>query len=74
MNRPNKTPNLLKRTADIITTVIAVIIAQILADKFLGGSPVWTLIIMVAILLIFMPLGTLIDRKIDEHLADKAGQ
>ncbi len=74
MNRPNKTPRLLKRTVDIITTVIAVIIAQMLADKFFGGSLVWTLIIVAAIFVIFMPPGAVIDRKIDEHFERREGQ
>ena len=39
--------NLMKRIINVITAVMAVVIAQIISENFLDGSLLWTVIIMV---------------------------
>lgn len=63
--------NLMKKIINIITAWIAIIIAQIIADKFFDESFAWTLIIMIILLVIFVPVGLFIDKKIDAHYEDK---
>lgn len=63
--------NITKRIINLIITIIAIIIAQIIADRFLNGSFMWTLIILLAILFIMTPLGINIDSKIDKHYENK---
>ena len=55
----------------ILQKWIEIIIAQIIADKFFDESFVWTLIIMIILLVIFVPVGLFIDKKIDAHYEDK---
>ena len=42
--------NLMKRIINVITAVMAVVIAQIISENFLDGSLLWTVIIMVVFL------------------------
>lgn len=67
MGKNTKNGNLMKRVIYIVTAIVAVIMAQVIADNLLDGSFVWTLAIMVVLLLIFVPIGSFIDKKIDAH-------
>ena len=46
IDKNTRNKNLMKKIINIITAWIAIIIAQIIADKFFDESFVWTLIIM----------------------------
>lgn len=63
--------NVVKRLVNVIITLIAFMIAQIVSDTFLKGSFMWTLVILVIVLLILTPLGTYLDNKIDKHYENK---
>lgn len=67
-----KNCNLAKKIKDIIIVIVAVIIAGLVSDEFLKGSFVWTVVIMVVVMLILMPFGMWIDRKIEKHYDDKS--
>ena len=61
--------NLMKRIINVITAVMAVVIAQIISENFLDGSLLWTVIIMVVFFVIFAPLGLFIgikNEKVDD--------
>ena len=63
--------NLMKRIINVITAVMAVVIAQIISENFLDGSLLWTVIIMVVFFVIFAPLGLFIGKKIDDYYDKK---
>ena len=63
--------NLVKRVVNIVVSLIAIIIAQIIADKYFYGRMVFTLIIMVIILLILTPVGIVVDKKIEAYFENK---
>lgn len=63
--------NLMKRIINVITAVMAVVIAQIISENFLDGSLLWTVIIMVVFFVIFAPLGLFIRKKIDDYYDKK---
>ena len=63
--------NLVKRAVNIIASIIAITIAQIIADKYFDGRMVFTLIIMVIILLILTPVGIAVDKKIEAYFENK---
>lgn len=63
--------NLMKRIINIIQMIIAVIIAQLIADRYLGGAFGWTVLIMLFILLVLTPLGIWLDKKIESYYAKK---
>ncbi len=63
--------NLMKRMIDIIQMILAVIIAQLIADRYLGGDFGWTVLIMLLILLVLTPLGIWLDKKIEAYYAKK---
>lgn len=63
--------NLMKRMIDIIQMILAVIIAQLITDRYLGGAFGWTVFIMLLILLVLTPLGIWLDKKIEAYYAKK---
>ena len=63
--------NLVKRVVSIIASIIAITIAQIIADKYFYGRMAFTLIIMVIILLILTPVGIAVDKKIEAYFENK---
>ncbi|MGN0153824.1 MAG: hypothetical protein ACI4A3_05195 [Lachnospiraceae bacterium] len=63
--------NVVKRVLNIIVSIIAIIISQIISGKWFDGVLVWTLIIMVIILLILTPVGIIVDRKIETYYENK---
>lgn len=66
-NMMDKNCNLIKRIKDIILTIMALCIAEIIADYFLNGALVWTVIIMFVVLLLFIPLDIWCNKKIEDH-------
>lgn len=66
-NMMDKNCNLIKRIKDIILTIMALCIAEIIADYFLNGALVWTVIIMFVVLLLFIPLDIWCNKKIEGH-------
>ena len=56
---------------DIIQMILAVIIAHLIADRYLGGAFGWTVLIMLLILLVLTPLGIWLDKKIEAYYAKK---
>ena len=63
--------NVVKRLVNMIITVIVIIVSQMIADAFLDGSFIWTMIIVVIISLILAPLGVHLDNKTDKHYEKK---
>ena len=61
----------MKRIVNVITAVMAVVIAQIISENFLDGSFLWIVIIMVVFFVIFAPLGLFIGKKIDGYYDKK---
>lgn len=74
MDKNTKNGDLIKRVIYIVTAIVAVIVAQVIADNLLDGSFAWTLAIMVILLLIFVPIGSFIDKKIDAHYENEKNQ
>ena len=72
MTDPNtKKCSRMKRLVDLLTTVISVVIAQIIADHFFEKPLVWTLLIMVIFWVILSPIGLLLHKKIDAYYVGK---
>ena len=72
MTDPNtKKCSRMKRLVDLLTTVIAVVVAQIIADHFFEKPLVWTLLIMVIFWVILSPIGLLLHKKIDAYYVGK---
>ena len=67
MDKNTKNCNLIKRIKDIILTIVALCIAESVADHFLNGAFVWTVIIMFVVLLLFIPLDVWCNKKIEDH-------
>lgn len=72
MTDPNtKKCSRLKRLIDILTAVVSVVIAQIIADHFFEKPFVWTALIMQVLWAILMPVESLIVKKIDAYYDEK---
>lgn len=72
MTDPNtKKCSRLKRLIDILTAVVSVVIAQIIADYFFEKPFVWTALIMQVLWAILMPVESLIVKKIDAYYDEK---
>lgn len=72
MTDPNtKKCSRMKRLVDLLTTVISVVGAQIIADHFFEKPLVWTLLIMVIFWVILSPIGLLLHKKIDAYYVGK---
>ena len=72
MTDPNtKKCSRLKRLIDILTAVVSVVIAQIIADHFFEKPFIWTVLIMLVLWAVLMPVESLIVKKIDAYYAGK---
>ena len=72
MADPNtKKRSRMKRLADLLTTVIAVVGAQIIADHFFEKPLVWTVLIMLVLWAVLMPVESLIVKRIDAYYDGK---
>lgn len=63
--------NVVKKVVNIIVSIMAIIISEIIADKCFNGAFTCTLIIMAIILLALTPIGVVVDRKIDAYYDNK---
>ncbi len=71
LDKNTRNCNLMKRIIDIIQMILAVIIAQLITDRYLGGTFGWTVLIMLLIFLALTPLGIWLDKKIEAYYAKK---
>ena len=71
LDKNTRNCNLMKRIIDIIQMILAVIIAQLITDRYLGGTFGWTVLIMLLIFLVLTPLGIWLDKKIEAYYAKK---
>ncbi|MCI5911495.1 MAG: hypothetical protein MRZ46_07635 [Oscillospiraceae bacterium] len=62
---------LTKRIINIITSVILVIIAEIISEKFFDESFIWALTMMIILFIIFIPVRLFIDKKADAYYEQK---
>lgn len=72
MTDPNiKKCSRMKRLADLLTTLLAVLAAQIIADHFFEKPFIWTVLILLVLWAILMPVESLIVKKIDAYYDGK---
>lgn len=62
---------ILKNFVDIIITVVSVLIAEAITDRYLSGTFIWTVMIMAVFIAIFTPLGIFVKSIIETHYNKK---